>query len=60
MLDPVLIAMAVEAMRRVCPGPALVALANDELLGFLVHGCPVAGDGVVAATVAVARMLAVN
>jgi len=60
MLDPVLVAMAVEAMRRVCPGPALVALANDELLGFLVHGCPVAGDGVVVATVAVARLLAVK
>lgn len=59
-LDPVLIAMAVAAMREVCPGPAMVSLSSDELLGFLIRGRPVDGDGVVDATVAVARMLAVK
>jgi hypothetical protein len=60
MLDPLLVAMAVEAMRCICPGPVDVSLSIDELLGMLVRGRPVAGDGVIAATVAVVRMLAVK
>jgi hypothetical protein len=62
MLDPLLIAMAVEAMRRVCPGPVEVSLSAHELLGMLVRGRPTDGDpgGVVAATVAVVRLLAVK
>jgi hypothetical protein len=60
MLDPLLVAMAVEAMRRICPGPALVALSTDELLGMLVRGHPVEGDSVLTATIAVVRMLAVK
>ena len=58
MLDPVLMAMAVEAMRRVSPGPVEVSLSTHELLGMLVRGRPVDGDGVVAATIAVVRMIA--
>jgi hypothetical protein len=38
----------------------MVSLSSDELLGFLIRGRPVDGDGVVDATVAVARMLAVK
>lgn len=62
MLDPLLIAMAVEALRRVCPGPVMVSLSAHELLGLLIRGRPTDGDpgGVVAATVAVVRMLAVK
>jgi len=57
MLDPLLITRAMEAMRRICPGPVDVALSTDELLGMLVRGRPVAGDCVIAATVAVVRMV---
>jgi len=57
MLDPLLVAMAMGAMRCICPGPVDVSLSTDELLGMLVRGRPVAGDGVIAATVAVVRMV---
>jgi hypothetical protein len=61
MLDPVLMAMAVEAMRRVCPGgPVEVSLSTHELLGMLVRGRPVDGDGVITAAIAVVRLLAVK
>jgi hypothetical protein len=60
MLDPVLMAMAVEAMRRVCPGPVELTLSTHELLGMLVRGRPTDGDPVLAATVAVVRLLAVK
>jgi hypothetical protein len=60
MLDPVLMAMAVEAMRRVCPGPVEVRLSTHELLGLLVRARPTDGDPVLAATVAVVRLLAVK
>ena len=59
-LDPQLVAMAVEAMRKVCPGPMEASLSTHELLGLLVRGRPVDGDGVMAATIAVVRMLAVK
>ena len=60
LLDPVLVAMAVEAMRRVCPGPVEVSLSTHELLGLLVRARPTDGDPVLAATVAVVRLLAVK
>ena len=60
MLDPVLMAMAVQAMRLVCPGPVEVSLSTDELLGLLVRARPTDGDPVLAATVAVVRLLAVK
>lgn len=57
-LDPVLIGLAVECMRRVCTAPVELTLSTHELLGMLVRGRPVDGDGVVAATIAVVRMIA--
>jgi hypothetical protein len=59
-LDPVLIGLAVECMRRVCNAPVELTLSTHELLGLLVRGRPVDGDGVMAATIAVVRMLAVK
>ena len=57
-LDPVLIGLATESMRKICNGPVEVSLSTHELLGMLVRGRPVDGDGVVAATIAVVRMIA--
>jgi hypothetical protein len=54
----VLIGLATESMRRICNGPVEVTLSTHELLGMLVRGRPVDGDGVVAATIAVVRMIA--
>ena len=56
-LDPVLLTRAMEAMRRICPGPVTVSLSTDELLGLVVRGHPVDGDGVITATIAVVRMV---
>lgn len=59
LLDPRLLSLGLAAMAKLCPGPVLIALPKHDALGLLVTGRPdPEGDtGVLAATVAVARMI---
>lgn len=59
LLDPRLLRQGLAAMAKLCPGPVRVSLPAHDALGLLVTGRPdlASGSGVLAATVAVARMI---
>lgn len=60
LLNPVLIAQAMAAIKQLAPGPALLSLAAHDLLGLIVRGQPVDDGPILSACVAVARMLPVD